>query len=91
MSLFAESVSILSRFLRYAKDSDVPLRYESIKALTCLLKGAGRGASEALSKELFRIAKYGTSDKLPLIKRISFEVNLSKLSSLYFLVYGSHL
>ena len=74
MSLFAESVSIIQKFLRYAKDAEILLRSECLKALASLLKGAGKGASDALTKELYRIAKTGTSDKLPLIKRLSFEV-----------------
>jgi hypothetical protein len=84
MSLFAESVSIVQKILRNAKDAEISLRHECIKALTSCLKGAGKGASDALSKELFRIAKNGTYDKLPLIKRISFEVHTLRNQQLIF-------
>ena len=81
MSLFAESVSIIQRFLRQAKDADVLLRSECLKALSSLLKGAGRGASDALAKDLYKIAKNGISDKLPVIKRSSFEVEFIRVCS----------
>lgn len=95
MSLFAESVAIIQKILRYAKDGEILLRCECLKALSSILKGAGKGASDSLSKELFRIAKSGTSDKLPLIKRLSFEVQYAVyyflVLPLYYVAHGSSL
>lgn len=50
------------------------MRYECLQGICRLLRGAGKGASDSLAKELFKLAKQGTYDRLPIIKRVSLEV-----------------
>jgi hypothetical protein len=38
------------------------------------IRGAGRGITDTNAKELYKLAKYGISDKMPLIKAVSAEV-----------------
>ncbi|KAJ3252081.1 hypothetical protein HK103_001848 [Boothiomyces macroporosus] len=71
MSLFAETCSIFQKVLKYAKDADVNLRYETLIALGNAVRGAGRGANDATVKELVRLANKGISDKLPIIRKAS--------------------
>ncbi|KAJ3270628.1 hypothetical protein HDV01_007562 [Terramyces sp. JEL0728] len=71
MSLFAETCSIFQKVLRYAKDADVNLRYETIVALANSVKGAGRGANDVTIKELVKLANKGIADKLPIIRKAS--------------------
>ncbi|KAL2916610.1 hypothetical protein HK105_203722 [Polyrhizophydium stewartii] len=79
MSLFAETANLLIKALRSARDTDVALKYETFKALSRVLAGAGKGASDATVKDLMRFAKAGISDKLPIVRRVSAEL----LSALY--------
>eukprot|EP00842_Homolaphlyctis_polyrhiza_P005067 jgi/Hompol1/5561/HPOL_004542-RA len=74
MSLFAETTMLFIRTLKAARDADIPLRYETIRALTQALKGAGRGTSDTTLKDLVRIAKNGIADRLPIIKQASSEL-----------------
>ncbi|KAI8819328.1 armadillo-type protein [Fimicolochytrium jonesii] len=74
LSLFPETVSLLSRCLKNAKESELALRYESYVALGRSLKGAGRGANEQMSKDMIKIAKTGIADKLPLIRTAAVEI-----------------
>ncbi|KAJ3020660.1 hypothetical protein HKX48_000454 [Thoreauomyces humboldtii] len=72
LSLFAETVTLLQKIYKNAKDAEV--RYECLVALERSLKGAGKGANDTMSKELVKLAKAGMVDKLPLIRGASIEL-----------------
>ncbi|KAJ3163191.1 hypothetical protein HDU86_002360 [Geranomyces michiganensis] len=74
LSLFPESLTQLMKHYKNAKESELPLRYECLIALERCLKGAGRGANEAMTKDLVKLAKLGITDKLPLIRAASLEL-----------------
>jgi hypothetical protein len=76
MTLLAESCSLFMKMYKACKDLEVPLRYECLRSLVKCIRGAGRGITDTVAKELFKMAKYGISDKLPLIKAVSAEVPL---------------
>ncbi|KAJ3175180.1 hypothetical protein HDU87_006415 [Geranomyces variabilis] len=74
LSLFPESLTQLMKHYKNAKESELALRYESLIALERCLKGAGKGANEAMTKDLVKLAKLGITDKLPLIRAASIEL-----------------
>ncbi|KAH6568612.1 hypothetical protein BASA60_008568 [Batrachochytrium salamandrivorans] len=74
MSLFAETATILIKILKSTREIEVPTRYETIKAASRALRGAGRGATDAFIKDFVRFAKAGISDKLPIIRMASAEL-----------------
>ncbi|KND00764.1 uncharacterized protein SPPG_03877 [Spizellomyces punctatus DAOM BR117] len=74
MSLFPETVTSLLKLYKNAKESDVALRYETIVALTRSLKGAGKGATDVMVKDIVKVAKACVADKLPLMRIVSVEL-----------------
>ncbi|KAJ3149761.1 hypothetical protein HDU89_003518 [Geranomyces variabilis] len=74
LSLFPESLTQLMKHYKNAKESELALRYESLIALERCLKGAGKGANEAMTKDLVKLAKLGITDKRPLIRGASIEL-----------------
>ena len=74
MSLFPETASLYIKVLKNARDTEVPLRYETLKASARAVRGAGKAANDATIKDFYRYAKNGISDKLPIIKCVSAEL-----------------
>ena len=68
LSLFPETINLLLKILKGVKDLDLSTRVETLKALTNSIKGAGKGVTDVMLKDLFKFAKYGLSDKYPCIK-----------------------
>lgn len=58
----------------YTLINKLPIKFEALKALGNSIRGAGKGINDSTAKELFKIAKNGLSDKLPLIKSVSADV-----------------
>ncbi|KAI9105684.1 armadillo-type protein [Phlyctochytrium arcticum] len=77
LSLFPETIATLQKVYRNAKESDIPLRYECLVALTRSVIGAGRGASDIMIKDLVKVARSGYGDKAMVIRMQSFELSRS--------------
>ena len=50
------------------------LKFECISALTSSIRGAGRTANDQLSKDLYKLAKNGLSDRILLLRTAYFEL-----------------
>ncbi|KAI8923137.1 armadillo-type protein [Entophlyctis helioformis] len=74
MSLFGETASIYIKILKNARDTDVPIRFETLQAASRALTGAGKAANDSTIKDLARFAKNGISDKLPIIRQAAAEL-----------------
>ncbi|TPX44962.1 hypothetical protein SeMB42_g03131 [Synchytrium endobioticum] len=74
LSLFAETLTSLTKLLRNAKEQDLTLRYECLVALARSIRACGRSANDALLKDINRIAKAGLTDKFMLIRGAAAEV-----------------
>lgn len=80
ISLFPETINLLVKILKGAKDSELTTRAEVLKAITISIKGAGKGVTEVMLRDLFKFAKYGLSDKYPCIKIAGARVSLKELT-----------
>lgn len=76
ISLFPETINLLFKILKGAKDIELTTRFEVFRALTISIKGAGKGVTEVMLKDLFKFAKYGLSDKYPCIKIAAARVRI---------------
>ena len=74
LSLFPETINLLVKILKGAKDVELSTRVECLKALTDAIKGAGKGVTELMLKDLLKFARYGLADKYPCIKIASARV-----------------
>ncbi|KAJ3334341.1 hypothetical protein HDU76_000034 [Blyttiomyces sp. JEL0837] len=90
MSLFSETISILVKTLRAAKEAEVGLRvlssfealtfhqvnlrFETLTAMARSLKAGGKVLTEAVLKDLVKIAKAGMADKSVVIRASSAEL-----------------
>lgn len=81
--MLPETIIIFTRSLKAAKEGDIPIRYELLKAFSKCFRSGGKGTQEHTVAELVRIAKSGMLEKYPLIRSASAEVY-----SLSILVYG---
>ncbi|KAI8814722.1 armadillo-type protein [Cladochytrium replicatum] len=74
LSLFGETTSALLKIIRSAKEAEIPLRFEALTALSRSLRGAGKGASETLIKDVVKQAKVSLTDKTCLIRSCGAEL-----------------
>ncbi|KAI8913251.1 armadillo-type protein [Gorgonomyces haynaldii] len=74
LSLVPESCTIFLKFYKAAKEQDIPMRYETLKSLGLALRGASRGCSDQIAKDITKTVRYSITDKYPIIRSVSAEV-----------------
>ncbi|KAI8808458.1 armadillo-type protein [Cladochytrium replicatum] len=74
LSLFGETTSTLLKIIRSTKEAELPLRFETLTALARSLRGAGKGASDSLIKDVIKLAKASLTDKTCLIRSCGAEL-----------------
>lgn len=68
LSLFPETCLLLLKILKNAKETQTILIHSSLEALANSLKGAGKAASDANIKEIYKHAKLHAFGKYPALR-----------------------